>query len=458
MRALRVVGGLVPAPDVAAAVARTPPDRDRVVDLLRAASILVVVSGHALMAVVAWRDGVPRLGNALASATWLQPLTWPLQVLPVFFMVGATANAYSWMGAQRRGQRYPAWLWRRTQRLLRPVVIYLLIMAPLGFLADRLGDPLTAEPLLRLTTQLLWFLGAYLWVTAATPWFVRLRESGAAPALVGLVLCTAVVDLMRFALGGPAALGLLNFGTVWLMAGLLGVHLGRPVPRLLAIALALAGLLTNVLLVAATEYPVSLVGMPGDAISNMDPPTLVLAMHALLTFGALSLLWPALTRVAARARVWRLTVAVNLMAMSIYLWHLPVLAALTFVEHGLGWERPTHWSDVVGPVPSAQFWMWTPLHLAVFALLLACTLRVAWITEYAHLPWWDAPAPRGLAHANGAAVAGVVLLGLGIAVLSATGLVGFPTRVVRLLDVPFNSGVAVLLMMTGVSMLRRAGR
>ena len=44
--------------------------RDRVVDAARAAALLVVVLGHGVMAVVAWPDGVPRLGNLLADVCY----------------------------------------------------------------------------------------------------------------------------------------------------------------------------------------------------------------------------------------------------------------------------------------------------------------------------------------------------------------------------------------------------
>jgi hypothetical protein len=66
----------IDASAVAARVAAaTPPERDRFADLLRVASILVVVAGHWLMAVVAWRDGRVEGGNALAlvPGLWLPP-------------------------------------------------------------------------------------------------------------------------------------------------------------------------------------------------------------------------------------------------------------------------------------------------------------------------------------------------------------------------------------------------
>ena len=80
----------------AADLARMTPDsRDRAVDLLRAASIAVVVLGHWLMAVVAWTDGRFRTGNVLGMVPGLWAATWVLQVMPVFFFVGGFSNLVS---------------------------------------------------------------------------------------------------------------------------------------------------------------------------------------------------------------------------------------------------------------------------------------------------------------------------------------------------------------------------
>jgi hypothetical protein len=84
-------------------------------------------------------------------------------------------------------------------------------------------------------------------------------------------------------------------------------------------------------------------------------------------------------------------------------------------------------------------------------------LRIVWITEYARLPWWDAESRRVLRYANAGAVVGVSLAGLGISLIAAVGLVGFPTRVVEYQGVPMNSGIALLALVLGVGLMRRAG-
>ena len=118
LRARRGAGSFDPA----AAAAATPATRDRWVDALRAGSLLVVVLGHWLM-VVLTSDG--EITNALTVVPALQPLTWLLQVMPLFFLVGGVAHSYALDSLDRRVPpgspgRYAAFFRARAVRLLRP--------------------------------------------------------------------------------------------------------------------------------------------------------------------------------------------------------------------------------------------------------------------------------------------------------------------------------------------------
>lgn len=97
--------------------AATPATRDRYVDLLRVASLAVVLLGHWLMAAVT-ADG--QVGNLLAVVPGLQVVTWAFQVMPVFFFVGGFSHAL----AHRSRPRYAAFLRARLQRLLRPTMVF----------------------------------------------------------------------------------------------------------------------------------------------------------------------------------------------------------------------------------------------------------------------------------------------------------------------------------------------
>ena len=210
----------------ARAAAETPPDRDRVVDAARAVALLVVVAGHAIMAVVAWPDGIPVLGNLLAAYPWTQALTWVLQIMPLFFFAGGAANALSWDRHRARGGDYASWLWARaagccgppgsTSRSWRSIAAVVTVLAPAAH---------GAEPLMMLTTQLLWFLGAYLLVTALDPAVPAPRRRGARRASRARCCCSASSRSSTppaSPWGCPDAIGLLNFVLVWAVPAYLG--------------------------------------------------------------------------------------------------------------------------------------------------------------------------------------------------------------------------------------------
>jgi hypothetical protein len=88
----------------ASVAAKTPESRNRLVDFLRAASILAVISGHWLLAAPYVAGNGFVLGNMLDLADYTRWLSWGFQVMPVFFLVGGYANAVSWRAAQRDGK------------------------------------------------------------------------------------------------------------------------------------------------------------------------------------------------------------------------------------------------------------------------------------------------------------------------------------------------------------------
>ena len=203
-------------PSAAELSAMTPPGRDRVVDLVRGTSLMVVVFGHSFMAAVRFTDAGLAPSNTLVETPVLQLLTWVLQIMPLFFAAGAWANALSY----RHATSYPVWLSGRVRRLLRPVLLYVafwVLATPFILIADHN----VSLPLLGITTQLLWFLGAYLLVTAMTPLLVRFSATPAKAILVWLALA-AGLDVVGLSVG-PDWIRLLNFAVVWALAGQTGL-------------------------------------------------------------------------------------------------------------------------------------------------------------------------------------------------------------------------------------------
>jgi hypothetical protein len=429
----------------------TPATRDRVVDLLRVGSLLVVVFGHILMAVVTWRGGRPTIGNLLAEVPELKIATWALQVMPVFFAAGAIANRLSYSSACLRGVPWRTWLWHRVRRLMRPVVFYLAIWVPLVLLLTA-ALPDAGAPLGKLSTQLLWFLGVYLLVIATTPWQMRLAEAGL-PAIGALLAVIVFVDLGRFHVSESIAVA--NFLLVWFMAATLGLvmrdHVGRNPWVFACTALATAG--ANVVLVTWGPYPISMVGMPGEPISNMAPPTVALALHSVVLISLVGLLWPALERLCARPRLWWAVAVAGATAMTVYLWHLTALVGITVLEHEIGFAR--------GSVDHLGFWVATPLHvLAVLATTLV-VVSLAVPLEHRPVPWLEQPGTHAPAGPWWSVLtgAGVVACGCGLLVLAATGMGGFPFgRVTSYAGLPLTPGSGFVLLVVGVLAVRAGGR
>ncbi len=439
-------------------VERTDPSRDRVIDTLRAFSLTVVVFGHVFMALVVWRGDIPELGNVLTGSRNLQLLTWILQVMPLFFFAGGASSAISWR--RRSSGGYGAWLWGRAARLLRPLWVYLAVMAPVAFGVALVAPSKTSAPLLLLTTQLLWFLGAYLAVTALVPPLISLHERRPVTTLSGLVVISAGVDVARFAYAAPAAIGLVNFVTVWAVAALLGVwYVDEKLRGLPAVGLALAGVASNAALVGLGPYPLSMVGMPGEQISNMAPPTAALLAHTFWVCAAAAAAAPLIRRMAANTTLWRGVIAVNLSAMTVYLWHLPVLIALTVAEKFTSFTAPTRASGDLD-VPAGNYWSWWGVHALLFIAGVMVVVRLLWVTENIKLPLWDSPtrlAQPGAKAEKMIAAAGVVACGVALLMFAATGLAGFPTRVVNYAGLPLSSGLALAVLVLGASLVRYAG-
>ncbi len=283
MTATAAVPAAVPAAAPAADLEHlTPADRDRWVDALRVGSLLVVVLGHWLMGALT-PDG--RATNVLAQVPALQPLTWLLQVMPLFFLVGGVAHAHALASAARvpgsRRGRYAAFVRARTGRLLRPTVAYLLVWVALAVAARTTGlasgpHAGLVEGVLSLSTQLLWFVGVYLGVAALAPAMHRWHRRSGLRAVGVLVAGVVVVDVVRFTTG-ETLVGTLNFALVWLALHQLGYGWKDGLlTRRVAWTMVGAGFGGLLLAVTAGPYPVSMVGVPGGAVSNMAPPTVAL--------------------------------------------------------------------------------------------------------------------------------------------------------------------------------------
>lgn len=343
----------LPAPPTPPAARRV---RDPFVDGVRAVGILLVVALHWLMVEATWDGRELEVGNALAHGpAWL--LTW-LQPLPLLFFAAGAAARYDL--ARHPGE--PGWRFAgvRLVRMARPVAVFAGIWVLLVAGLPHLGVPEAAvERVARIVPQPLWFLGVQLGLLALAPLLVRtLRRFGGTRVLLVAAALPVIVDLLRFSDELPVP-GWPNILLVWavpFLGGLLDADRRlRPAPappaaparpavpeRLVLGLLAGAGLAATVLLLVVGPYPVSLIGMPGDTMSNLAPPTAPVVGFAVAQVAGVLLLRDALGRWAARSRLVRWAGA---RSMGLYLWHLTAMFAVSgVVLLGAGVALPEPWT------------------------------------------------------------------------------------------------------------------
>ncbi len=400
-------------PDARRVADDTPPGRDRAVDVARLAALVVVMFGHcALLLASVDSDGL-RIGNLLGELPAIAPITWILQVMPLFFLAGGAAGAYGW----RPGTPWGTWLFTRAQRLCRPVFWYLAAWS-VGLLVARtiLGAE-SAAGLGREAVALLWFLGVYLVVLAFVPALTRLRTGRAIAVVVAALLAAATAfDGIRIAVGTPEA-GVANFLIVWLIPVVIGVAYARRLigPRAALVAAATA-FAAQVALAVAGTYEVSLVVTGTEQMSNVSPPTLLLALHCTWMSCVFVAAAGAIRRWAARPRVWHVVAVGNGGAMTLYLWHIPAIAVAAFALNAVGLDA----YDVNAP----GFWGLLALRAVVFAVVMAVAFRLLSPLEHRRLRWWDAPVRVTGARSTAAGVL-VCLAGVALVLLAKNGLTGF---------------------------------
>lgn len=379
--------------------ARTPATRDRYVDLLRAASILVVVVGHWFISINHWERGLLRTTSAIGVTPGMWVLTWVFQVMPIFFFVGGFSNLVTYRSFRRRGEPTRAFVRTRVARLLRPSLVFLgawLVVQVALHLADVgrpagpsiWGDTALLRGMLPPASTLpfgpLWFLAVYLVVVAVSPWTIRLHERFRWWVPGVLLAGSIAADVVGFGLGIHAA-RYANVAFVLLLPHQLGHFyadgtFGR-LPRAFPWAMVALGLGALVLLTnpwafellgggarfrwfpTIGHYPRSLLGTDVEPISNAYPPTVCYAAVGIWTIGGAVLLRERVSRWLERPGPWKATIFVNSVIMTLFLWHMTayLLAMLVLWPLGLGREQDS----------TARWWLERPVWLLASGLVLA---------------------------------------------------------------------------------------
>ncbi|MFF2271852.1 acyltransferase [Agromyces sp. NPDC058136] len=343
---------------------RTPVRRDPSIDAIRVVLLVVVFVLHAMMVGVSVGPDGPVLENALEGQAWFGPVSWVVQIMPLFFIVGGFAGLTHWRAMRARGATAAEYVRARIERLVRPAIALVAVVAAGLVTLSLAGVPgdVVAVAGFRIG-QPLWFLAVYLGASALVPFLVGLHER--APVLTPLALLGGVVavDLLRLSTG-IEPIGYANLALVWLLVQQLGFHLADGafdgLSRRTLGGLAAASLLLLAVLTATGPYPV-------DMLVNLNPPTFCLVVLGVAQLALFQLVRP---RIAAWVRERDATRAISFVgerAMTVYLWHMPVLVGLA----GLALAA----NAAIGlPLPdplSAGWWASRPIWLLVAGVAVA---------------------------------------------------------------------------------------
>ncbi|MFI0236282.1 acyltransferase [Streptomyces sp. NPDC016845] len=359
---------------VAAIDAKTPAHRDRAVDGLRAVALLAVPTGHWLLGGFTLDDhGALHNASPLSAFGFFAPVSWVLQMLGVFFLVGGYASVLSYRRARERGTSTARWLHGRLARLSRPVLGVTAVWAALILVLYALGvSGTTLRTGSTLVIQPLWFVGIYTVITALTPYCIRASDRLGAWAAAPLLGSVAAVDFLRygpFASAMPSWLSLLNLLPGWLFAYQLGVSWGgKRLGKRGAWVLLVGGTTLFAMLLLVLHYPASMVGVPGEARTNSHPPSLLVLALAAAQSGAAILLRERIGRMLRRPALWAPVVVINLSAMTILCWHQTAMLTAA-VPASFAGAIPGLTTAPDSPVWIAARLAWLPLFAALLVLI-----------------------------------------------------------------------------------------
>ncbi len=314
------------------------PVRDLAVDYYRVSGVVLIVAGHWLAGSVTYHDGRFGRQNPLVELPWTQWLTWPFQAVPVFFLVAGYAGAVSWRhhyDGDRASRE--AWVRHRLARVLGPTAVNVGLISAIVVTLRGFGVPGSVLDYAGWAVAMhLWFLAVYVVLAALTPIAIAAHDRWG--LVVPLALAAAVVAVDAVSLGGHLPqLGWLNYLFCWGMLYQLGIAwqtglLTGSRPAVLAAVSAIA--LT--LLIWIGHYPISMIGVPGQAVQNTTPPTAAMLAFGCLQAGIAVMAAPALNRAPRSGRVHRVLSFANNNVMALYLWHMVPVVIVAVVAYPAG--------------------------------------------------------------------------------------------------------------------------
>jgi surface polysaccharide O-acyltransferase-like enzyme len=344
------------------------PVRNLAADFYRVAGVILIVLGHWIAGSVTYRDGSFGRQNPLLDQPWTQWLTWIFQAVPMFFLVAGYAAAVSW-GHRRANDEMSsqAWLRHRLARVLGPTAVYVVLVSACVVTCAAAG---TSDSLLEYAgwavAMHLWFLAVYLVVVSLTPIAIAAQRRWGLLVPAVLAAGVAAADVASLA-GHIPYLGLLNYLLCWGLLYQLGIAwqgglLAGFRPGLLAVGSGCA----LWLLVGLGPYPVSMIGVPGQAVQNTDPPSLAMLAFGCAQAGLVIGFAPVVDRALRPEAIQRVLSRANSNVMALYLWHMIPVVVVAVVGYPAGllpqpdeggaawWSARLGWVAILGVVTAAE--------------------------------------------------------------------------------------------------------
>ncbi|HID29560.1 MAG TPA: hypothetical protein EYP19_06090 [Desulfobacterales bacterium] len=182
-----------------------------------------------------------------------------------------------------------------------------------------------------------WFLVVYIIVLSLLPLTYRAWQRFKFNSFWTLARAAILIDLAVFVLGWKA-LGWVNYLFVWLAVHQLGIawQAGALSGVKKALPWAIGGFAALIALVTLGPYPISMVSVQGEEISNTLPPNLTMLALGVFQGGLTLSLEAPLRKWLAKKKIWTATVLINGMIMTLFLWHVTVLILVAGLALALG--------------------------------------------------------------------------------------------------------------------------
>ncbi|MGW3488956.1 acyltransferase family protein [Streptomyces sp. NPDC001054] len=359
-------------------VPKSPPGRDRYLDLLRSVALVRVVFYHVFG--WAWLSVVfPSMGVmfALAGSLMARSLARPAvsvirgrlrRLLPPLWLFAALlvpAMLYAGWRAPR-GEGFGWWLRLATYLVPLGAPPYPESLGSTGGWLEQGWADEAAGPL--------WYLRAYLWFVVASPLLLKALRRAPWPVFLAPVALTAVIGTGVVTIPGETGLALVDFaqfGSCWVLGMAYQEGLLRKVPRYLAVSL------SGFLMAFGLWWAL---GHAGDDGIDLNDIPLAQATWSLGFTVILFQYAPSWKTLPGRlARLDRFVTLTNNRAVTIYLWHnLLILATVPVID--LLWRLPAS-DGAFGTFLGDSYAWW--MFVVVWPLLALAIVLVGWVEDVA---------------------------------------------------------------------------